>query len=146
MIFCVKEDLLNCGCVVGEWTETDRSSGISLIMPSVAITSSACRHCALRPVYSFFPRLDSPSGPRPFHRWGFEITLRHTALGGTRLTGDLPVADTSTWQHTTLTTDRYLYPRRGSKPSVPASEWPQTDAFDRAATGIGLRLVRTRYQ
>ena len=32
----------------------------------------------------FFSWLDSPSGPWP-PRWGFEITLRHTTLGRTRL-------------------------------------------------------------
>jgi len=29
---------------------------------------------------------------------------------------DQPVAETSTWQHTTLTTDRHAYPQRDSNP------------------------------
>jgi hypothetical protein len=28
-------------------------------------------------------------------------------------------------------------PPAGFKATIPATEWPQTDAFDRAATGIG---------
>jgi hypothetical protein len=32
-----------------------------------------------------FPRLDSPSGPRPPHHWASSITLRHITLGRTPL-------------------------------------------------------------
>jgi hypothetical protein len=37
------------------------------------------------PIVYIFLRLDSSTGPRPTHRWGFEITLRHTSLGTTPL-------------------------------------------------------------
>jgi len=47
-------------------------------------------------------------------------------------TSDHPVADTSTWQHTTLTTER---PRVGFEPTISAGERPQTHALDRAVTG-----------
>ena len=33
----------------------------------------------------FFPLFNSPSGSRPPHWWGFEITLRHTTFGRTPL-------------------------------------------------------------
>jgi len=47
--------------------------------------------------------LESPGVTRPPVRWGFYITLRHTTLGRTRLDewSARPVAETSTWQHTT---------------------------------------------
>ena len=48
-------------------------------------------------------------------------------------TSDQPVAETSTWQHTALTTDRHPCPPAGFEPIVPASERPQTHDLDRAA-------------
>ena len=50
-----------------------------------------------------------------------------------------PVAETSTWQRTTLTTDRQtdMLPA-GLEPTIPACEWPQTHALDLSATGIGI--------
>ena len=50
---------------------------------------------------------------------------------------DQPEGQTSTWQHTTLTTDRHPRPPVGLEPTIPAIERPQTHALDRAATGIG---------
>jgi hypothetical protein len=47
-------------------------------------------------------------------------------------TSDQPVAETSTWQHTTLTTDRHAL-----AVAMPASERPQNHAWDRAVTGFG---------
>jgi hypothetical protein len=52
-------------------------------------------------------------------------------------TGDQPAADTSTWQDTTLTTERRLCRRGGIEPVIPANEQLQTHALDRAAAGIG---------
>jgi hypothetical protein len=48
---------------------------------------------------------------------------------------DQPYTETSTWQHTTLTTDIMLL--EGFEPATPISERPQTHALDRAVTGIG---------
>ena len=62
---------------------------------------------------------------RPPHCWGFEITdTPHSA--GLLWTSDQLAAETSTWQHTTLTTDTRPCPRRDSNPqSQPASDcWP----------------------
>ena len=50
---------------------------------------------------------------------------------------DQPVAQTSTWQHTTLTTDKHPCPRVGFEPTISAGERPKTYALDRAATAIG---------
>jgi len=41
-------------------------------------------------------------------------------------TSDRPDAETSAWQHTTLTTDRHPCPQAGFQPTVPPSERPQT--------------------
>jgi hypothetical protein len=49
-----------------------------------------------------------------------------------------PVAETWTWQHTTLTTDTHA--PAGFEPAISASERLQTHALDRAATGIGCYM------
>ena len=79
-----------------------------------------------------------PNGPGPPRSRGFQIT-HNDAPQSVRLlwTSDQPVAETSTSQHTTLTTDRHPCPRWDSNPQLSAGERPQTYALDRAATGIG---------
>jgi hypothetical protein len=60
----------------------------------------------------FPPWLHSPSGPSPHYR-GFTIShsdTQHSA--GLLWTSDQTVAETSTWRHTTLITDRHPCPRR----------------------------------
>jgi hypothetical protein len=64
----------------------------------------------------FFSRLDSVSGPRPPHCWGFENTLRRTTLVWLLWTSDSPCAETSTWRNTTPTRDRHPCRRRDSNP------------------------------
>jgi len=59
----------------------------------------------------FLWRRNSPSRPRPPHFRGMKITLRHTKL---LWTSDQPDAQTTTWRHTTLTTDRHPCPRQDS--------------------------------
>ena len=59
---------------------------------------------------------------------------RQTSIG-LLCTSDQSVAETSTWQHTTLTTGRHT--SVGFEPTVSAGERPQTHALDRAATGTG---------
>jgi hypothetical protein len=86
----------------------------------------------------FFNGSTAPWGPRPPH---FSRLHDHTLLDTPHSVGllwmsDQPVAQTSTWQHTTLTTDRHPCPPAGFEPTIPASERPQTDALDRAGTGI----------
>jgi hypothetical protein len=57
-------------------------------------------------------------------------------------TSDQPVAETCTWQHIALTRERFPCTGRPPfEPVIPASERPQTDALDRAATGIGSRNI-----
>jgi len=47
-----------------------------------------------------------------------------------------PDAETSTWQHTTLTTDRHPCPRRDSSPQSHPASGRRTHALDLTATGI----------
>jgi hypothetical protein len=54
-------------------------------------------------------------------------------------TSDQPEAETSTWQRTTLTTDRHPCRRWYSNPQSQKCERLQTHALDRAATGNGLK-------
>jgi len=54
-------------------------------------------------------------------------------------TSDQPDAEISTWQHTINATDIHepvIFDTESS-----ASEWPQTQTLERAATGIGLNKV-----
>jgi hypothetical protein len=66
------------------------------------------------------------------------ITFRHTPQSvGLLWTRDRPVAETSTWQHKHCTKQTCVPPLRFES-VTPASARPQTNALDRAATGIGL--------
>jgi hypothetical protein len=67
--------------------------------------------------FSFFQGTTAPSGPGPPHYRGFMTTLSDTPHSVRLLwTSDQPDAQTSTWQHTTLTRDRHQCPRRDSNP------------------------------
>jgi hypothetical protein len=53
------------------------------------------------------------TGRRPHHHRGFTFTLKDTPQSvGLLWTSDHPTAQTSTWQHTTLTSDRHPCPQR----------------------------------
>jgi hypothetical protein len=58
-------------------------------------------------------------------------------------TSDQPKTETSTWQHTTITTDINIksIPPLGFEREIAASERPQTHNLDRAATGIGFNAI-----
>jgi hypothetical protein len=52
-------------------------------------------------------------------------------------TSDQPIAETSAWQHTTLTRHRHPCLRRDSNPQSQQAQRLQTHALDRMVTGIG---------
>jgi hypothetical protein len=56
-------------------------------------------------------------------------------------TSDQPDAETSTWQHTTLTRNKICMRPTGFEPIILASEWPQTDALGHAATWILKTII-----
>jgi len=57
------------------------------------------------------------SGPGVPHSRGFSITHNDASRSvGLLWTSDQLVAETSTWQHTTLATDKHLCPQWDSKP------------------------------
>jgi len=56
-------------------------------------------------------------------------------------TGERHDAKTCTWLHTTLTKKQISMPPAGFEPT---SQWPQTHALDRAATGIGSLYITQR--
>ena len=58
-------------------------------------------------------------------------------LVGLLWTRDRPVAETSTWQHTTLTKDRHLCFPRDSNPQSLSKRWGQILALYRSANVIG---------
>ena len=85
----------------------------------------------------------APSGPEPTHSRGFSIT-HNKAPQSVRLlwTSDQLVAETSTQQHTTNTTDRYqcppFPPPVGYEPTISADERPQNYALVRAVLRTGM--------
>jgi len=67
--------------------------------------------------FGFVFSATAPSGPGPPHSRGFWITHNNAPQSvGLLWTSDQLVADISTWQHTTLTTDRHPWPRWDSNP------------------------------
>ena len=96
--------------------------------------------CSLTKQISFSRWLDSPSGPRPSHCWGFSYTRWDTSHSVELLwTTDRPVAGTATYTtHDTLKRLISMLPA-GFEPAFPASERPQSHALDPAANGSGPR-------
>ena len=75
-----------------------------------------------------------------------EVSISHTTTHHSRIgplwTSDQLVAETSTTQNITLTTDRHLRRRWDSNTTISAGERPQTHALDRAATGICMSAAK----
>jgi len=95
------------------------------------------------PIFYVFGRESPPVGPGPPHSRGFYITHNDAAHSvGLLRTSDQLVAETSTWQHTTITTDKHPCPPVGFELKISAGERPQTYALDRVATGTGSIPVR----
>ena len=67
--------------------------------------------------FFFSVALRPNAGHWPPHAWGFWSTHNNASQSaGLLWTSDQPVAETSTWQHKTLNTDKTFMPRRDSKP------------------------------
>ena len=90
-------------------------------------------------IYIFFPLALRPNAGHGILI--LEVPRSHTTTRprsvGLLWTSDKLVAETSTWQHTTLTTNNHPYPRVGFEPTISGDERPQTYALDRAAPGTG---------
>jgi len=85
----------------------------------------------------FCARARQPPGSQgPPNSRGFYITHNDAPKSvGFLWTSDQFVAETSTWQHTTLTTN--INAPVGFEPTISAGDRPQSYASDRAATGTG---------
>jgi hypothetical protein len=78
---------------------------------------TSCDSCRVVRHFFFSNGLTALRGPRLVIVRRFTITLIDTPRSvGLLWTSDQPVAETSTWQHTTLTRDRHPCPRRDSNP------------------------------
>jgi hypothetical protein len=94
-------------------------------------------------VFNFFYNLTQqpPIGPRRPHYRGFMFTLRHTTVGRT------PMDEWSARRRDLYLTAQNSHKKQtsmppvGFKPAIPASERPQTDALDVAATGTGTSSI-----
>jgi len=88
--------------------------------------------------------MQQPPHPKWTRASSFTRFLDHTQdapqSAGLLYMNDQLFAETSTWQHTTLTTDRYPCLPVGFEPTISVSQRPQTYALDRAATGTGASL------
>ena len=77
----------------------------------------ACNLMLLFVCFFVFCGAAAQRGPWPTHSWGFLITHSDASQSvGLLWTSDRFVAETSTWQHTTLTTDKHPCPRWDSNP------------------------------
>ena len=70
----------------------------------------------------------------------------HIYLVGLPWTKDRPPAETSTSQHTKLTTEKHTWAPAVFEPVISACERPQTYALDRAATGTGSSCIYKQSQ
>jgi hypothetical protein len=73
-----------------------------------------------------------------------EVTRSHSNTPhsvGLHWTSDGPVAETSTWQHTMRKRQTFM-PPAGFEPAILLGERPQTHSVDRAATGLGEKIIR----
>ena len=96
----------------------------------------------------FFHGTTTPQWARPHHYRGFTITPRHTHTHThTHMhthsvellwTSDEPVAETSTWQHTTPTRERHPCPRWDSNPQSQQASSRRPTPY---ANGIGLSHI-----
>ena len=83
-------------------------------LPNIPILNCPLNFCVIQHSQQnfFFLGATAPSGPGPLHSQGFQITLNDARQSvGLLWTSDQPVAETSTWQHTTLTRYRHPCPR-----------------------------------
>ena len=89
-------------------------------------------------LFTLLPGAAAKRGPWPPHSWGFLITHNDASLSvGLLWTSDQLVADTSTWQHTTLTTDKHPCPQWDSSPR-------SQQASSRSPTPCNARPLRHR--
>jgi hypothetical protein len=77
---------------------------------------------------TFFLFWGPHGGPGSPHFRVFTITHRQFTLGRILWTSDQLVAENSTWQHTTITTDRHAGLPPGFEPTLTAYKWRQTYA------------------
>jgi len=86
-------------------------------------------------MYFFYAAAPKQAMAFSFMRF-LDQTQRRTTVGRTLSIVDQPVAETSTWQHTTL--KQTSMPPAGIETTISASERPHIYAFDRSATGTGF--------
>jgi hypothetical protein len=90
--------------------------------------------------YNLFPIFIPLWNNSPIVGWGLIIKASRSYsdtphLSGLLWTSDQSVAETYTWQHTTLTRD--ILTPAGFEPAIPARQRPQANVLDCLATGIG---------
>jgi hypothetical protein len=107
--------------------------------------ASFCEHGNELPVFILFSYgAEAQNGSWPPHSWGAEILFRRTTVGRTSLD------EWSARRRDLYLKTPNIHNRQTSvaqvvfEPTISASERPQTQALDRAATGTGSRLHRNR--
>jgi hypothetical protein len=88
-------------------------------------------------IYSFFSIAEQPLVGQ--NLLFIEVSRSHSDTPQSKWllwTSDQPDAETSPCLHTTLTRERYPWPRRGFESAIPTSRRPQTDVSDSSTSGI----------
>jgi len=120
--------------------------GFSLLEYGFHLHAVLCTNVGNHMFVQFFPPFSAAAqrGPWPPHSWCFLITRNDASQSvGLLWTSDQLVAETSTRQHTTLTTDKHPCAPVGFEPMTSAGERTQTYALERAATATGVRSIIT---
>ena len=107
------------------------------VSKSYGLLVNICTVFHLIPAIALFLWYTTPQWARPHHCRGFTITSpppthTHTYTVVILWMSDQPVAETSTWQHTTLTIDRHPCSPVGFEPAIPTSVQSHTHALDYA--------------
>jgi hypothetical protein len=84
----------------------------------------------------FFHYTTAPSGPWPPHYRGFTITLRRQPTFGRTPLDEWSTRRRNLYLTTNNTHKTGIYAPAGFEPPIPTSERPQTQALERAVTGI----------
>ena len=119
-------EFISAPCLAGK-KKLDDSSGLMLLKSRASLTCfracflpgrakdlsapryvPTCQNCMQPEILLGGGGVTAPSGPRPPHSRGFWITHNDAPQSvGLLWTSDQIMAETSTWQHTTLATDRH---------------------------------------
>ena len=158
MVLVTRSHIYAPSLFLSQLTDPQKSSytAVTLIGTCHVMFITDMTHAQFSPLFDyvkgfFFLGLTAPSGPGLFI---VKASLSHSASShsvGLLWMSNHPGAETSTWQHSTFTTESSM-PAAEFEATVPANERPQTDALDRMTIVIcrvgirlGIKLITVLY-